>query len=104
MKTDQRLWLYQFSQLLWLAFGVLEGLIGLRVLLKLIAANPASPFARLIYALTQPFLWPFAGLTVTPAAYGVTLEISSIVALFVYALAAMLVQQLFWILFNQTRG
>ena len=35
----------------WLMFGILETLIALRILLKLIGANPGSPIAMLIYAL-----------------------------------------------------
>ena len=101
MRAEQRRTLVTLSQLLWLAFGVLEGLIGLRIVLKLMAANPANPFAHLIYAVTQPFLWPFIGLTVTPAANGVILEISSIIALFVYALLSVLVQRLLWIIFDR---
>jgi hypothetical protein len=99
--AEQRRTLLTLSELIWLAFGVLEGLIGLRILLRLMAANPASPFAHLIYATTQPFLWPFVGLTVTPAAEGVVLEISSIIALFVYALLSVLVQRLIWIMFER---
>lgn len=75
-------------QFIWLATGILEGLIALRVVLKLIAANPDSPFARLVYRLTAVFLWPFAGLTATPAAGGSVLELSSIIAMIVYALLA----------------
>src|SRR5574337_827911 len=86
IETEQRRTLIKISQLIWLGFGVLEGLIGLRILLKLIAANPQSPFANLVYEVTKPFLAPFVGLTPAPAANGVVLEIPSIVALFVYAL------------------
>ena len=39
---------------IWLILGILEGLIGLRVLLKLLGANPAAPFAQFIYSLTDP--------------------------------------------------
>jgi YggT family protein len=102
METDQRQVLFKLSQFIWLSFGVLEGLIGLRILLRLMAANPASPFARLVYEITQPFLAPFAGLTATPAANGVVLEVSSIVALFVYALLSVLIERLFWILFSRS--
>src|SRR5262245_65831760 len=56
--------LTQISQFIWLLFGALEALIALRIFLKLIAANPANPFARLVYGLTDLFLWPFFGLTV----------------------------------------
>ena len=101
LRAQQRRTLYTFSQLVWLAFGVLEGLIGLRIVLRLMAANPANPFAHLIYAVTYPFLWPFLGLTVTPRADGVVLELSSIIALVVYALLSVLVQRLLWILFDR---
>ena len=81
--------MYKFDQVLWLLLGMLETLIGMRVFLKLIAANPASGFANFIYNLSAPFLAPFFGLTQTPAANGVVLEIPSIIAMIVYAL-------LFW--------
>ena len=65
----------RLTQLVWLLFGILEALIGLRVLLKLIAANPNSPFAALVYNASSLFVWPFAGLTRTPAAEGMVLDI-----------------------------
>jgi len=103
IETEQRQTLIKISQFIWLGFGVLEGLIGLRILLKLIAANPQSPFANLIYEVTKPFLAPFVGLTPTPAANGVVLEIHSIVALFVYALISVLIERLIWIIFSRPR-
>jgi YggT family protein len=103
LKARQRQTLLKLSQFLWLGFGILEALIGLRILLKLMAANPQSPFAQLVYAVTQPFLAPFAGLTATPAANGIVLEVSSIFALFVYALLSILVERLIWILFSRPR-
>jgi len=103
IEAEQRRTLLKISQFIWLGFGVLEGLIGLRILLKLIAANPQSPFANLIYEVTKPFLAPFVGLTPTPAANGVMLEIHSIVALFVYALLSVLIERLIWIIFSRPR-
>ncbi len=93
--------LYQASALIGFLFGVLEALIGLRVLLKLIAANPASPFASFIYNFTGLFLWPFNGLTRTPAAGGMVFEISSLIAMIVYALLAWAIIRLLWLLFYQ---
>jgi YggT family protein len=101
LKARQRQTLLKLSQLVYLGFGVLEGLIGLRIVLKLMAANPESSFAHLVYAVTQPFLAPFAGLTATPAANGIVLEISSIIALFVYALLSVLIERLIWIVFSR---
>ncbi len=56
--------LRRLTGLIQLAFGVLNGTIGLRFLLKLMAANPANPFASIIYFITSPFIWIF---TVLPA-------------------------------------
>ncbi len=103
VEAEQRRTLLKISQFIWLGFGMLEGLIGLRILLKLIAANPNNPFAQLIYVVTDLFLWPFAGLTMTPAANGIVLEISSIIALFFYALVSVLIQRLIWITFSRPR-
>jgi YggT family protein len=87
----QRSFTFQISGLLWLMFGALEGLLTLRLILKLLAANPANPFARLIYGLSDIFVWPFIGLTVTPSAAGIVVEIHTIIAMVVYAMIGWLV-------------
>jgi hypothetical protein len=87
-------------QFVWLTAGVLQGLIGIRILLKLMAANPESGFARFVYGTTDLFLHPFMNLTVNPAVNGVVLEISSLIAMLVYALFFWLVVQLIWLLFR----
>jgi uncharacterized protein YggT (Ycf19 family) len=98
----QRQFTFQATQLVWLLFGLLEGLLVLRVFLKLIGANAESPFANLVYNVTNLFLMPFAGLTGTPAAGGMVLEISTLIAIVVYALVAWLVERLVWLLFYRT--
>lgn len=94
----------RLASLIWLFFGILVAGIGLRVALKLMAANPASPFADLVYRFTDLFLWPFAGLTATPSAQGMVLEIPAIIAMFVYALLGWIVVRLVWLLFYQPAG
>ena len=86
-----------------LGFGVLDGLIGLRFLLKLMAANPANPFASLIYFITTPFLWMFQSLTRTPSFEGIEIEFFSLIAIVVYALIGWIVVQLMWILFSRMK-
>jgi len=98
----QRQGVSRLIQLIWLLFGVLEATIGLRVFLKLIAANPSSPIARLVYNFTDLFLWPFAGLTVTPSAHGMVLEIPAVIAMLVYALLGWVLASLVWILFARS--
>jgi len=106
MVTDsgQRVFTWKLTELIWLAFGLLEALIGLRVVLRLIAANPANPFARLVYDASYIFVWPFLGLTRTPSANGAVVEISSLIGMFVYALVAWALVQLVWIVFDRPRG
>jgi len=100
-QSEQRSFISRLTQLVWLLFGVLEALIGLRVFLKLIAANPNSPFAALVYNLSSLFVWPFSGLTRTPAAEGMVLDIPSIIAMLVYALVAWAIVRLIWIVLDR---
>jgi hypothetical protein len=51
--------LYKVSQFIWLLFGALEALIGIRVILLMIGANPASWFTAFVYQISEIFLWPF---------------------------------------------
>jgi hypothetical protein len=95
--------LRRLTGLIQLGFGILNGLIGLRFLLKLMAANPANPFASLIYFVTTPFLWMFQGLTYTPAFEGIEIEFFSLVAIVVYALLGWIIIQLMWILFSRMK-
>ena len=99
-----RIFTFKATQLVWLLFGILETLIGLRFILKLIAANPASPIAALIYTITDLFLFPFAGLTATPSAGGMVLELSTLFAMLVYALIAWATERLIWVIFYRPRG
>lgn len=90
---------FKATEWVWFGLGALEVLIGLRVMLKLIAANPESPFAAFIYNISSIFLLPFAGLVGTPAAGGMVLETSSIVAMLVYALLAWGIERIIWVSF-----
>ena len=103
-ERELRILTFKATQLVWLLFGILETLIALRILLKLIGANPGSPIAVLIYGFTDLFLFPFAGLTVTPAAGGMILEISSLFAMLIYALIAWAVERVIWLIFYRPRG
>ncbi len=92
----------RLEQFIWLAFSILDALLGLRFFLKLVAANPASPFAQLVYSFTNLFMWPFAGLTKSPAVGGMVLETSAIIAIIIYALMAWALVSIVDILFTPT--
>lgn len=99
----QRIFSFKTTQWIWLVLGIVEITIGLRVLLLLIGANPASPFAAFIYNLSALLLLPFAGLVGSPAMGGMVLEISSIIAMLVYALLAWGIDRLVWVIFYRPR-
>jgi YggT family protein len=101
---EQRIFTFKATQLVLLLAAILEVLIGLRIVLKLIAANPNNSFAALIYAVTDLFLFPFAGLTSTPTSGGMVLELSSFLAMLVYALIAWAVERTIWVIFYRPRG
>ena len=102
-EQEQRILTFKATQFVWLFFGILEALIALRIGLKLIGANPASLFAAFIYGVTNLFLFPFTGLTGTPAAGGMVLEISSVIAMVVYALIAWGLERAIWVIFYRPR-
>ena len=94
---------FKLTQLVWLGLGILETLIALRVLLRLMAANPNNPFAVLLYAFTDLFLFPFAGLIHNPAVGGLVFEITSLIAMLVYALAFWALERVVWLVLYRGR-
>jgi len=103
-EREQRIFTIKITQLIWLFLGILEALIALRIGLKLIGANPGSPIVALIYGFTNLFLFPFEGMTATPTAGGMVLELSSLFAMLIYALIAWAVERTVWVLFYRPRG
>jgi YggT family protein len=99
VNAGQRQTLQWVSTLTGFLFTILEGLIGLRIVLKLIDANAQNAFASFVYNITALFVAPFTGLIGNPAMGGNVLEITSLVALVVYVLVAAVIIRLIWLLF-----
>ena len=88
---------------IYIVLAVVEGLIAIRFVLKLLAANPDAGFARLIDGLTAPLVAPFAGLLGNPASSaGNQFEVTSLAAMAVYALVAWLLTRIARLVFNRT--
>jgi hypothetical protein len=96
---EYREMLYRVSQFIWLLFGGLEALIGMRILLLLIGANPGSWFTAFVYALSDLFLWPFRNIVANPAFQNHVFEITSIIAMIVYPLIGWAIVRLVWVIF-----
>jgi YggT family protein len=101
--AERRDVLYRLQQAVWLISGIVEGLIAIRFVLRLFGANPAAGFAQFVYGLTAPLIAPFVGLFPSPRFEGSVLEVTSIVALVVYALLAWVIVQLLSLLFSENR-
>jgi hypothetical protein len=102
--TERRIFTFKATQVVWLLLSIFEALLALRFVLKLIGANPASPFAVALYGFTGLFLYPFAGLIGTPAMGGMVLEVSTLIAMAVYALIAWAVERIIFVTFYRPRG
>jgi len=95
---------FKATQLVWLLLGTLEAFFALRFVLKLIGANPNSPIAMFIYGFTGLFLLPFAGLTGAPSLGNMVLEVSTLIAMAIYALLAWGLERLIWVIFYKPHG
>lgn len=47
--------------------GTAEALLGLRIVFRLLGANPGSGFVSWVYSFSQPLVSPFAGILNQPA-------------------------------------
>jgi uncharacterized protein YggT (Ycf19 family) len=75
------------TEVIYLLFGIIDGLLLIRLVLKLLAANPLAGFSKFIYGLTDVFLAPFRNLLPNVGGgSGAVLEMSTVIAIIVYAL------------------
>jgi hypothetical protein len=102
--AERRVASWRLVQAIYLVFGIVEGLIAIRFVLRALGANTGAGFAQFIYGITGPLVAPFFGLFGNPAANGNVLELNSIVALVVYGLAAWVLAKLAWILVGENRS
>ena len=81
--------IFRISEFIWVVLAIIELLLGFRIALKALGADPTSGFANLIYAISQPLAAPFSGILRTNAGTGGSVfEWSTIIAAIVYAVIA----------------
>ncbi len=65
---------------------IIVGILGLRIILKLLGASTVAPFVTWVYETTKPLLTPFQGMfPSSDLAPRFTLEFSSLFALIAYS-------------------
>lgn len=80
--------IFRSYQVIWYVLALVEILLGFRVTLKAIGANPLSGFVNLIYGISDPLAFPFSGI-IRSGTYGNSVyEWSTIFGAVVYFLIA----------------
>ena len=75
--------------------GIVETLIGFRLLFKLLDANPRNGFVTFLYSLTGIFVAPFRGIFSTSVSSQSVFEPAAVIAMAVYAVIAYGIIRLF---------
>ena len=102
-EQDRNVFAFKATHAVWVAFGLLEALIGFRIGMKLVGANPADPIASFVYNTTSLFVAPFAGLATSPSVGMAVLELSSVIALVAYAFLGWGVERIVWLFLYRPR-
>lgn len=84
----------RFGRIIYTVLGALDALLIIRFALKLLAANPFATFTSFIYGVTNVFVAPFEGVFPSPHTQSSVLEVSTLLAIIVYALLAWLIVNL----------
>ena len=85
---DREKTIVRFNQVVWYVAGILEALLGFRVLLKALGANPFNGFTSFIYAVSNPFALPFQGIFGISVSGGYVIEWSTLFGMAIYGLLA----------------
>jgi len=76
-----------FRRIIWYITGIIIALLLIRLILLLLAANDTNGFVSFVYSLSGFFASPFFGIFNYQPTYGrFTFEVSTVVAILVYAL------------------
>lgn len=82
----------QIKRYLYYGLGILEVILGFRLILRILGANPASGFVSFIYSISSIFLAPFYGIFRSFVTEGIetksVFEPATLIAMIVYAIIA----------------
>ncbi|NTV31357.1 hypothetical protein HGA91_05280 [candidate division WWE3 bacterium] len=77
------------KQLISFVIVLIEFFLGVRVLLKLVAANQSAPFVQWMYDITSPLSGPFSGMFPSSVSSGMSeIEFSTLFGMLMYAFFA----------------
>ncbi len=91
-EAEERVAIWSMNRLVLYLAGVIETLLVFRFTLKILGANPVSPFVSFIYSVSQIFEAPFRGIFRTAVNPGIetvsVFEPSTVFAMLVYIVLA----------------
>lgn len=85
-------------------FMVIEIVLALRFFLKLVGANPASPFGIFLYGITDPLAAPFESLLANPTIGSGEVEFTTLLALVVYPVFGWILARGVQLMFYREQG
>lgn len=89
--------LYRGTQIVWYILGLIEALLLIRIVLKLLGANPSAGFSSFIYGATHIFTAPFLNVFGSTNISGSIFEWPTLLAMLVYWVIAIGIIKLFLI-------
>lgn len=87
--------LYKGSQVVWYTLFLVQGFLAIRLILKVLQANPEAVFTRFVYAITDVLVYPFAAVFQNVVVSSSVFEWTTVLAMVVYWLVAVAVIKLF---------
>lgn len=91
------------SRGIWMLTMATQFLLLFRFLLRLLEANPANPFARMVFNLSDAVMVPFRNLVQNPEYAGIVLDAEAIIAALAYLMFSWLLVESLWVLFYGQR-
>ncbi|HVB61386.1 MAG TPA: hypothetical protein VNE61_09365 [Ktedonobacteraceae bacterium] len=79
---------YWITRVIYFILGVLEVIMLLRFIFKLLSANAGNGFVAFLYNLSYVFVAPFNSMFTNPSEGKIVFEITTLIAMLVYALVA----------------
>jgi hypothetical protein len=96
--TATQLAVWRAQRIIYYVFGIIQAFIAVRFILKLLSANPTSPFTQFIYNISWVFVFPFNGVVPDTVVSGSVFEWFTLISLVVYALVSVALAKLIGLL------
>jgi hypothetical protein len=94
-KIEEKKAIFRAYQVIWYSLYVVQTFLLFRFFFKLFAANPGSPFVKLIYSVSSALISPFRAIFPTPVFENMVFEWVTLVAIVVYWVIAYTLVYLF---------